>query len=172
MRFTSFALLTFLALLLIGCSDDKPKPIPVVLNYWRAISNPNVLLTMEQAQNKLSYDLAQCKCSNFPLNVPHNETALYAPDIGRLAETAATKADRAGGCSTSPDAVLIECMRTRGWEPTACSGRIATVGGTQCAVSIGTVPPYPDEYPFKNPHDEGFGSIGDSPAEARQNYPR
>lgn len=165
--------------LLSGCdyfTPSKPKAPPMELHYWRAISNPNVLMTMAQAQTKLRYDLAQCKCSNFPLNVPHSEMAAIEPDLGRLAETSATKqdgqVDKASACVTSPSAVLLECMRARGWEPTACSGRLNTSGGVECAVSDHSLPDYPDQYPYKNPQDAGFGSTGDSPAEAKQNYPK
>jgi hypothetical protein len=162
------ALFALLALTLIAaCADDNR----VLLNYWRPISNPNVFLTDVQMHAKLNYDLAQCKCSNYPINVPHNEMAIIQPDMGRLAETGATKRDSENGCITTPGAVLIECMRTRGWEPTACSGRMRTPGGSQCAISIANPPDYPEEYPYHGPYDETFGTQGTSPAEQRQPVP-
>lgn len=172
--FRSAAIFLFLFLslgLLTACGDDKPMPEPAVLNFWRPISNPNVFLSSGQAAQKLNYDLAQCKCSNLPINVPHQEMQALVPDQGRLAETSAMRVDAGTGCSTTPNAVLVECMRWRGWEPSACSGRLNTPGGTQCAVSIGNLPSYPDEYPYKGPLDEGFGDGGTSPAETRQRYP-
>lgn len=157
--------------LVSGCGDDKPPPQPAVLNFWRPISNPNVFLASGQAAQKLNYDLAQCKCANYPITVPHQEMATLVPDQGRLAETSAMRVDGAIGCSTSPNGVLIECMRWRGWEPSACSGRLNTPGGVQCAVTIDNLPSYPDEYPYKGPMDETFGDGGTSPAETRQRYP-
>lgn len=155
-----------------ACGDGRVVSQSYVLNYWRPISGPNVYLPQNQASNKLNYDLAQCKCSNYPLNVPHNEIGSYAPDMGRMAETGAMQSDHGGGCSATPDAVLIECMRARGWEPTSCSGRLATPGGTQCAQSVGAPAAYPDGYPYKGPRDASYGDTGASPAETRQNYPR
>ena len=157
--------------LLTACGDDKPAPQPVVLNFWRPISNPNVFLASGQAAQKLNYDLAQCKCSNLPITVPHQEMATLIPDQGRLAETSAMRVDVGTGCSTTPNAVLVEGMRWRGWEPSACSGRLNTPGGTQCAVTIDRIPAYPEEYPYKGPLDEGFGDGEASPAETRQRYP-
>ena len=156
---------------LAACADDKPLPQPAVLNFWRPISNPNVFLGSGQAAQKLNFDLAQCKCSNYPINVPHQEMGMLVPDQARLAETSAMRVDAGSGCSTTPTAVLVECMRWRGWEPTACSGRLNTPGGTQCAVTIENLPSYPDEYPYKGPLDQGFGDGGSSPAETRQRYP-
>ena len=158
------------AVLLAACDDDSYIQ-PVVLNYWRPISDPNVNLGGEQAHAKLNLDLAQCKCGNYPINVPHNEMGLIQPDRARLSETAATKMDIASGCVTSPDAVAVECMRARGWEPTPCSGRLAVPGGTQCAVNIGNAPDYPEYYPYHGPYDQSFGAQGASPAEERRQYP-
>jgi hypothetical protein len=166
------SLLSFLAIafivLLTACADDEPIVQPVLLNYWRPISNPNVFLTGAMAAQKLNYDLGQCRCGNTPINVPHQEMGTLIPDRSRLYETAAIRGDVGGGCSTTPDAVLIECMRSRGWEPTSCSGRVATPGGTQCATTIGTLPNYPNDYPYKGAVDGTYGFGGNSPAETRQ----
>lgn len=167
-------LLTFLMLLglgLLAACDDAPPPQPVVLNFWRPISNPNVYLTDSQASEKLNYDLAQCRCGSYPINVPHQEIGVIARDQARLHETSATRMDAGMGCSTSPDAVLIECMRMRGWEPTACSGRMRTNGSTQCATSLGYLNDYPEEYPYRGPLDNTWGNGVNSPAEMRQRYP-
>lgn len=179
MKKTAFFALPILLLLagafLAACADDtqSPDPFPVILQYWRPIANPNLMMDSSLAQRKVNYDLAQCRCSNYPKNVPHNEMALIAPDEGRLAETSATDIDSIyNTCITSPNAVVVECMRTRGWEPTSCSGRLPTAGGTQCAMAvIGAQVPYPEGYPYKGPRDISFGDSS-SPAEQPQNYPR
>ncbi len=169
---TLSALFLLVSLGLLGaCADDAPRPQAAVLNFWRPISNPNVFLSGGQAAQKLNYDLAQCKCGNTPITVPHQEMGMLVPDQARLAETSALRVDAGTGCSTSPNAVLVECMRWRGWEPSACSGRLHTPGGTQCAVTIGNLPTYPDEYPYKGPLDQSFGDTGTSPAETRNRYP-
>jgi hypothetical protein len=167
------ALLALFAVLLLGaCADDAaPIPQPALLSYWRPISNPNVNLGSTQAAQKLNFDLAQCRCNNYPVHVPHQEMGQMMPDVSRLAETSATKIDAGVGCSTSSNAVLIECMRWRGWEPSQCSGRMNTPGGTQCALSIHNLPSYPDEYPYKGPVDQGFGDSNPTPAQIRQRYP-
>jgi hypothetical protein len=159
--------------LLAACADDEPRDLyPVILQYWRPIANPNVMMDSSLAQRKLGYDLAQCRCSSYPTNVPHHEMALVAPDQGRLAETSATHVDGPGGCVISPNAVVVECMRTRGWEPTACSGRLNSAGGTQCALTvIGREVPYPQDYPYRGTRDTSFDGTA-SPAEQRQDYPR
>ena len=167
---SAFLILASLCVL-TACGDDAPPPQPAVLNFWRPISNPNVFLSGGQAAQKLNFDLAQCKCSNYPIHVPHQEMGMLVPDQARLAETSAMRVDAGSGCSTTPTAVLVECMRWRGWEPTACSGRLNTPGGTQCAVSIENLPSYPDEYPYKGPMDQGFGDGNPSPAETRNRYP-
>ncbi len=170
------ALLAGLVLLATACSngddDWKPSIYLTAFSYWRPISDPNVFMPQSQAQTKLNHDLAQCRCSNYPMNYPHSEAAVMQPDLGRLAETSATKIDTQTGCLTSPEGVLIECMRARGWEPTSCSGRLNTPGGTTCALATGDVVSYPDSYPYQNPYlynpvdeEEPTGP------QARQRYP-
>lgn len=166
-----FSLLLLVTLGILTACEEEPVVQPVVLNYWRPISNPNVYLTDSQASEKLNYDLSQCRCGSYPINVPHQEIGIIARDRARMYETSATRMDTPSGCATSPDAVLIECMRMRGWEPTACSGRIRTNGSTQCAVSYGNLNDYPDDYPYKGPLDGTYGNGVASPAEVRQRYP-
>lgn len=171
-RFFFVSVTLLLSLVLLSACEDDPPPPPVVLNFWRPISNPNVYLTDSQSVEKLNYDLSQCKCGSWPINAPHQEIGIIARDKARLFETSATRFDTAdGGCSTSPDAVLIECMRMRGWEPTACSGRIKSAGSTQCATSLGYLNDYPAEYPYRGPLDTTYGNGVNSPAETRQRYP-
>lgn len=159
------------ALTLTAC-ESSPTTYPVVLNFWRPISNPTLLMQPQLAQSKLDYDLAQCKCSNYPINVPHQQLPLIAPDLGRLAETSAIKVDGPyDSCVTSPGAVLMECMRARGWEPTSCSGRMQTAGGTACALTVMPAINYPDDYPYRGPRDTSWDGAASSPAEQRQNYP-
>jgi hypothetical protein len=172
-RFAFLALFAVLFLLGLGaCSsdeDDYPEVqlYPAVINYWRPISDPNAFLPMTESQTKLNYDIAQCRCSNFPMNYPHSDSATIAPDLGRLAETGATKVDTAQGCATTPEGVMLECMRARGWEPTSCSGRLNTPGGTTCAMAVGQVPVYPENYPYQNPYINTFDNQP-TPAEERQ----
>lgn len=161
--------------LVVACSDDEneqppPNPYPPSVSYWRPISDPNLFMPQPQAQTKLDYDLAQCRCSNFPANYPHAESAQIAPDLGRLAETQATKVDTAAGgtgCNTTSEGVLLECMRARGWEPSQCGGRYDSPGGVSCALPQGDVPPLPESYPYRNPYDNSFGD-NPSPAEEHQ----
>ncbi len=170
MRTIHLALAALLSLTLLAACQDKPVSYSV-LNYWRPIANPNVLMDQSHAQAKLEYDLAQCKCSNYPINVPHHEMAQIVPDQGRMMETAAIKMDNNGACISTPTGVLIECMRQRGWEPTACSGRLETAGGTQCAMSVQPAGDYPRDYPYRGPYDSSFDDSGLSPAEKRQPSP-
>jgi hypothetical protein len=176
MRSSAIALFFMAALALLsacGTDDSQQTQVqlyPTVLEYWRPISDPNVFMPAAQADQKLNYDLAQCRCSNFPQNYPHYQSAQIAPDLGRLAETQATKVDITGGCVTSPQGVLLECMRARGWEPTSCSGRLNTPGGTTCALSIHDVPANPGAYPYQNPYNESYDNQP-GPAETRQRYP-
>ncbi|HVY13359.1 MAG TPA: hypothetical protein VHB73_07330 [Alphaproteobacteria bacterium] len=175
-----FAVFALLATL-VGCemqnysassssSSAQPRLYPAVMEYWRPISDPNVFMPPPQANTKLNYDLAQCRCSNFPANYPHADSATMAPDLGRMAETGARMVDTQNGCVTTPQGVLLECMRARGWEPSSCSGRLETPGGTSCALSINDVPSYPESYPYRNPYDQSYGDEV-SPPEQKQRYP-
>jgi hypothetical protein len=167
-----FALAFAAGLAACGSDDEAPKVqlYPTVLDYWRPISDPNVFMAQPNAQIKLNYDLAQCRCSNFPQDYPHYAAAQVAPDLGRLAETSADRVDSATGCKTTPQGVLLECMRARGWEPTECSGRLATPGGTTCALAIHDLPAYPESYPYQNPYNQSYDSEP-APPEQRQRYP-
>jgi hypothetical protein len=140
------------------------------VNYWRPIADPNLFMPQPQAQTKLNYDLSQCRCSNFPQNYPHAESAQIMPDLGRLAETSDTKVDTPMGCSTAPVGVVFECMRARGWEPSNCGGRYDGPGGTSCALPQGDVAVYPEGYPYQNPYNESYDNQA-TPPEQRQRYP-
>jgi hypothetical protein len=175
-KFSLAFVATVFMYLVSACESDVPMH-SYIMNYWRPISDPNVFLNSAQAGQKLNFDVSQCKCSNYPINVPHNEIGVIVPDQARLYETSATRFDVGRSCSTSPDAVLVECMRARGWEPTSCSGRVGTNGtSTQCATTILTLPAYPDEYPYRGPLDTSYYGSSypyglHSPAETRKRYP-
>lgn len=96
--------------------------------YWRPISAPNVLMNANESQGKLEFDLSQCKCGNFPKNIPTPIMMKYQPDQQRMVETG-----RNGSCAID-GAVLAECMRSRGWEPTLCAGRLPTQTGSYCGM--------------------------------------
>lgn len=110
-----------------------------VAEFWRPISEPNLQMSLEQAQKKLEFDMGQCNCGIFPKNVPQTDLVVYQPDDQRMIQTSTffTK-NNAGNCIQRPSLVVSECMRGRGWEVTKCSGRIsAGTGGSICAaVSI------------------------------------
>ncbi|MFY9287638.1 MAG: hypothetical protein WAO98_03955 [Alphaproteobacteria bacterium] len=123
-------LLPCLAVLaLVACSQDN------TVQFWRPISEPNLLMPLEKVQRKLEFDLSQCKCSIYPDNIAHSEVVEFSDDKQRLMETsAAVKAESRGKCIQQPSLVVGECMRGRGWEPTNCSGRMPLPGaGALCA---------------------------------------
>lgn len=110
---------------------DARGPSPVLglgSGYWKPISAPNVLMNANEAQGKLEFDLQQCKCGNFPKNIPTPIMMKYQPDQQRMVETS-----RYGSCGVN-GAVLAECMRSRGWEPTLCAGRLPTDTGSYCGM--------------------------------------
>jgi hypothetical protein len=59
----------------------------------------------------------------------------FQADKQRLAQTSVTvMPDEEGTCAQKPALVVTECMRSRGWEPTSCSGRTSLPsGGSLCA---------------------------------------
>jgi hypothetical protein len=98
--------------------------------FWRPISEPNLLMPLDRAQAKLDFDLSQCNCGIFPKNAPHSDLVAFQPDQQRLAQTSITiTADRDGDCMQRPSLVVAECMRSRGWEITKCTGRMPLAGG-------------------------------------------
>ncbi|NBX73974.1 MAG: hypothetical protein EBQ89_06710 [Alphaproteobacteria bacterium] len=119
-----FALLC-VVLVLAGCADDTR-----VAQFWRPISHPNLNLPLDKSQLKLEYDLSQCNCGVFPRNVPLPLQAEFDPTMQRYIETSAVAlGDGAGNCTRQPSLVVAECMRSRGWEMTQCSGRQPVAGG-------------------------------------------
>ncbi len=122
------------AVLASGCSmfsgSDEPAPEPKASQFWRPISEPNVLLNSGKLQAKLDFDLGQCRCGIYPANATHDDDVRFQPDKQRLAQTSMTvTADKEGNCAQKPSLVVTECMRHRGWEPTSCAGRVAVPGG-------------------------------------------
>lgn len=98
--------------------------------FWRPISEPNILMPLERAQTKLDFDLSQCKCGIFPANVLQPDQVAFKSDYQRITETGVTLTEvDDGGCMQRPSLVVGECMRSRGWEITNCSGRMPLAGG-------------------------------------------
>jgi hypothetical protein len=101
-----------------------------IAQFWRPISEPNLLLSSDMAQQKLEFDLSQCHCGIYPANATHDDIVNFQPDKQRLAETGMTVMPNENGqCLQQPSLVVSECMRQRGWEPTNCSGRMPLPGG-------------------------------------------
>jgi hypothetical protein len=98
--------------------------------FWRPISDPNIQLPLDKAQKKLDFDIGQCRCGIYPTNVSQSDAISYMPDKERLTETSVsvTPNDK-GDCQQRPSLVVAECMRSRGWEVTNCSGRMPVAGG-------------------------------------------
>lgn len=110
-----------------------------VVEFWRPISEPNTLMNLQQAQAKLDFDLSQCRCGIFPANAIQPELVAFQPDQQRYAETSVTRtAEEGGECTQRPSLVVGECMRTRGWEVTNCSGRMPLAGGGALCTSFVT----------------------------------
>jgi hypothetical protein len=125
-----------LAFLTVGCSSSP--------QFWRPISEPNVLLPSNKLQVKLGFDLSQCKCGIYPANISHDDNVAFQADRQRLMQTALTEDSDAAlededkeennSCKEKPSLVVTECMRSRGWEPTHCAGRMSLPnGGALCA---------------------------------------
>lgn len=120
---TRIASLFAVVLLLAACES------PNIAQFWRPIAEPNLHMTLEDAQVKLEYDLSQCNCGIFPKTVPQSVMAAIDMDRQRLNQTAVTKDEVEGQCVQKPSLVVGECMRSRGWEVTNCSGRMPVAGG-------------------------------------------
>ena len=139
MRCRFFILSLACAVLAAACSTSSTSstyaPSPGAVQFWRPISEPNVLLQSEALQQKLDFDLSQCHCGIFPVNAAHDDTVKYQADKQRLAQTSMTVTpDEEGKCQQKPALVVTECMRHRGWEPTNCSGRMPLPnGGSLCS---------------------------------------
>ncbi len=118
--------LCLIILAVAGCASHDAT----IAQFWRPISEPNLLMSQEKAQGKLDFDLSQCKCGIYPENMSHSDIVEFQPDKQRLAETGfVTTPDKNGQCVTQPSLVVSECMRGRGWEVTNCSGRMPLPGG-------------------------------------------
>ncbi|MBI1273209.1 MAG: hypothetical protein GC131_03880 [Alphaproteobacteria bacterium] len=117
--------------LLSACGNNR------VAEFWRPISEPNIMLPLDKAQRKLEFDLSQCNCGIFPTNIPQHELIEFQPDKQRMVETGVTAAEEKGQCMQKPSLIVAECMRTRGWEVTQCSGRMPVAGGgAVCAAYV------------------------------------
>jgi len=120
--------LSLLCLALTGCENFSSTSSAT--QFWRPISEPNLLMPSDKLQTKLTFDLNQCHCGTYPANATRDDMVSFNPDKQRLVETGMTVApDAEGQCLQQPSLVVTECMRQRGWEPTNCSGRIPLPGG-------------------------------------------
>jgi hypothetical protein len=108
---------------LVACSTYT------VAEFWRPISEPNLLMSQKKAQQKLEFDLSQCNCGIFPANVTPVDQVAFQPDKQRMVETGVTTTADDNECVQRPSLVVAECMRSRGWEVTRCSGRMPLAGG-------------------------------------------
>lgn len=128
MRRTLFSLLALLTL--AACANNAAE-------FWRPISEPNILLPLNKAQMKLNFDLSQCNCGIYPSNVPQPDLIKFQPDQQRYLQTGLFSTEKNGECKQRPSLVVGECMRARGWEPTTCSGRVPlAAGGAMCALAV------------------------------------
>lgn len=123
----------FAALFLLAACESAN-----IAQFWRPISEPNISMTLDDAQLKLNYDLSQCNCSVFPVNMPHSVQSKVEVGKQRLNETAVVDDEVKGQCVRKPSLIVAECMRARGWETTNCSGRMPVAGGA--AVCAGYAP--------------------------------
>ncbi|MDE2029456.1 MAG: hypothetical protein KGI97_02715 [Alphaproteobacteria bacterium] len=130
-----FLIVVPLLCLLAACEQ------PTVAQFWRPISEPNLLMPSDQLQKKLAFDLGQCHCGIYPANATRSDIIKFSADKQRLAQTSVTVTpDEDGQCVQQPSLVVTECMRERGWEPTECSGRMPLPGGGSLCASY-----HPDE---------------------------
>ncbi len=129
---TRIASLLAVVLLLAACES------PQIAQFWRPITDPNIHMNLEDAQVKLEYDLSQCNCGIFPRTIPQSVQGAIDMDRQRLNQTAAVTDEVEGQCIRKPSLIVGECMRSRGWEVTNCSGRMPVAGGA--AVCAGYSP--------------------------------
>jgi hypothetical protein len=121
---------------LVACSSEQQ-----IAQFWRPISEPNLLMPLQKAQKKLNFDLSQCKCGIYPENMSHSDIIEFQPDMQRMAETGVVVTpDKNGDCVVQPSLVVSECMRGRGWEETNCSGRMPLAGGGSLCAAYKTNP--------------------------------
>jgi len=112
-----------------GCADMNKGPDHIA-EFWRPISEPNLQMPSDKAQQKLDFDFSQCHCGIYPANATRSNLVEFQPDAQRLAQTGVvvTPNDK-NECIAQPSLVVSECMRQRGWEVTNCSGRMPLPGG-------------------------------------------
>lgn len=125
--------LLFLGMLaaLTACSETDH-----VAEFWRPISEPNILMPMNKAQKKLTFDLSQCHCGIYPSNMVHSDIIEFQSDKQQMAATGVVVTpDESGQCMAQPSLIVSECMRGRGWETTNCSGRMPLPGGGSLCTS-------------------------------------
>ena len=128
----------FFVLALAACGSDKPAEggTQHVAEFWRPISEPNLLMSLERAQHKLDFDISQCHCGIYPVDTLRSDMIDFESDKQRLAETSMTiTPNTEGTCVQKPSLVVTECMRERGWEVTNCSGRMPLPGGGSLCTS-------------------------------------
>ena len=136
------------ALILVVCAMSACTYGPDrIAEFWRPVSEPNILLPLEKSQRKLDFDLSQCRCGIYPRNSIHTDVVEFQPDNQRLAETSVTVTptpDDNNSCHIQPSLIVSECMRNRGWEITNCSGRMPVAGGGALCASY-AIPPDADK---------------------------
>ncbi len=121
--------LSLMCALVAACDTFSSGPSSVI-QFWRPVSEPNLLMSSDAVQRKLDFDLSQCHCGIYPANASRDDIINFQPDQQRLAQTSVTVVPNADGqCLQQPSLVVTECMRQRGWEPTNCSGRVPVPGG-------------------------------------------
>jgi hypothetical protein len=120
-----FMSVVFALMLLVSACDTPAR----TAQFWRPIADPNIRLNITDAQVKLEYDLSQCQCGIFPRTVPQSAQSTFDLDKQRLNQTAVVAQEAAGECVKKPSLIVGECMRSRGWEVTNCSGRMPVAGG-------------------------------------------
>ncbi|MGB9154274.1 MAG: hypothetical protein WCD70_14435 [Alphaproteobacteria bacterium] len=132
-----------LVILSLTCAFLGACASTTLTQFWRPISEPNLLMEPVALQQKLGFDLGQCRCGIYPTNATHSDMVNMQADKQRLAATGVTVMpdEVTGDCQQKPSLVVTECMRQRGWEPTNCSGRTPLPeGGSMCV-------------PYKSPDD-------------------
>lgn len=121
------SLASCLTVLTLAACADEPT---VVAQFWRPISEPNLLMSLDKAQHKLDFDMSQCRCGIYPLSTTRDESIDFQMDKQRLAQTGVTVVpNEKDSCMQHPSLIVSECMRQRGWEETKCSGRMPLAGG-------------------------------------------
>jgi hypothetical protein len=131
----ALAVSVFALLTLSACMSEGPPPPMQASSYWKPISWPNMDMPPQERQTKLLYDLKQCDCGSFPPGAitPNGEPSSYPGDNNynpAIQPSARTPHKQCAG--GAPLDEFSACMRSRGWERTACAGRpgVHDAGGT------------------------------------------